>query len=110
MSLANKKILIVDDMEDIRDIYRDVFEDEGAFVYVAGDGQEALDNLNRKRIDLIITDIIMPGMDGNELMVQAKKQTSAKILAISAGGNGVSPDQALMLAKEQADAVSRHIS
>ena len=99
-----KKILLIDDMQGIRDSLEVILAPTYT-LDIAKDAPEGLSKIAEGHYDLIITDIIMPGMDGNELMMQARKQTSTKILAISAGGNGISPDQALMLAKEQADAI-----
>ena len=99
-----KKILLIDDMQGIRDSLEVILTSKYA-LDVVDNAQTGLSKITEGSYDLIITDIIMPGMDGNELMMQARKQTDAKILAISAGGNGVSADQALMLAKEQADMV-----
>lgn len=99
-----RKILLIDDMKGIRDSLGVILSSRYA-LDVAAHAQEGLEKLSSNAYDLVITDIIMPGMDGNELIIQLKKKYSMPVLAISAGGNGASPDQALMLAKEKADAV-----
>lgn len=63
-----KLILIVDDDEDSRHFYREVFKKAGFSVLVAADGLEGLDVAMRERPDLIFTGIIMPRMDGFELI------------------------------------------
>jgi PAS domain S-box-containing protein len=58
------KILIVDDNEDSRMILRKTLEAEGYQVIDATDGQKALEIARRQPVDLIVTDILMPVMDG----------------------------------------------
>ena len=63
-----KKILVVDDEENIRLLYQEELEEEGYTVDVATNGQEALDKMNTFKPDLITLDIKMPGMDGVETL------------------------------------------
>ncbi len=60
-------ILIVDDEYLIADILSFALEDEGYLTVTAGSGQRALSILERERPQLIITDYMMPGMNGIEL-------------------------------------------
>lgn len=60
-------ILIVDDEYLIADILSFALEDEGYLTVTAGSGQKALSILERERPQLIITDYMMPGMNGIEL-------------------------------------------
>lgn len=62
------KILIVEDEESIRNLYRIALEKEGFATVLAGNGQDAWRILENEHIDLIITDIMMPLMDGYEFM------------------------------------------
>jgi CheY-like chemotaxis protein len=66
-------ILIVDDEYLIADILSFALEDEGYLTVTAGSGQKALGVLERERPQLIITDFMMPGMNGIEL-AQAVRQ------------------------------------
>ena len=68
MSGPMKKILVVDDEENIRLLYQEELEEEGYTVDVATNGQEALDKMNTFKPDLITLDIKMPGMDGVETL------------------------------------------
>lgn len=61
-------ILLVEDEASLRDIVASVLEDEGFEVFPAVDGQDALNLLANQRPNLIITDAMMPRMDGRELV------------------------------------------
>ncbi|MDP9469617.1 MAG: response regulator [Chloroflexota bacterium] len=61
-----KMVLVVDDEPVIRDLVADVLRDEGYAVVTAADGREGLDLLARERPDLVLMDVMMPGLDGRE--------------------------------------------
>ena len=61
-------ILIVDDEKNIRSGLELAFEDEGYTALAASNGKEAWDLINRNSVDLVITDLRMPEMDGYELL------------------------------------------
>ncbi len=63
-----KKILVVDDEEPLRVLYKKELEREGYEVLVASNGKEALLRLQEENPDLIVLDIIMPVMDGMEAL------------------------------------------
>ena len=67
------KILAVDDEEIVQSLIRDAMEEEGHEVFTASNGREALRVLNSTRIDLLITDIRMPIMDGTQLVEKARE-------------------------------------
>ncbi len=68
-----KKIMVVDDEENIRFLYKEELSDEGYDVILASSGKEALDLLKTSRPDLITLDIKMPGMDGIETLRKIKE-------------------------------------
>ena len=68
-----KKILIVDDSESIREVVCFTLENEGYEVLAGCDGKEALKFLDGSEIDLIITDLHMPNMDGIQLIKEIRK-------------------------------------
>ncbi len=61
---SNKKVLIVDDSEMVRNFHSYILRDAGFEVQTAADGAEALEKFLSDTFDLIITDINMPKMDG----------------------------------------------
>jgi two-component system chemotaxis response regulator CheY len=67
-----KTILIVDDSESIREVVSFTLENEGYNVLIAVDGTDALRFLNGQNIDLIITDLHMPEMDGITLIKEVR--------------------------------------
>ncbi len=68
MEKSDHVILIVDDEEGVRSGLSELLKDEGYTVHCAEDGEQALDILQKKQIDLILTDMRMPGMSGIDLL------------------------------------------
>lgn len=67
-----KKILIVDDSESIREVVSFTLESEGYNILSAIDGKDALKHLDGQAIDLVITDLHMPNMNGIELIREVR--------------------------------------
>ena len=68
------KVLIVDDEAIIRDALSDWLKDIGYQVFTAENGHEALEVIEREKPGIMIADLVMPGMDGIELMKRARAQ------------------------------------
>jgi len=82
-----KKILVVDDEESIRFLYKEELEEEGFLVEVAKDGFEALRKLTLFKPDLITLDIKMPGMNGIETLKRIREiERQIPIIMCSAYG------------------------
>ena len=82
-----KKILIVDDEESIRFLYKEELEEEGYIVECAQNGEEALEKLSLFKPDLISLDIKMPVMDGIEALKRIReKERQFPIILFSAYG------------------------
>jgi len=71
--LAGRKILVVDDEEDIRTFLVTVFEDAGAEVAEAADGNECIEKAKTFKPDLISLDLSMPGKSGVDAFVELRK-------------------------------------
>lgn len=67
-------ILIVDDDKDLRDNISDVLTGAGFSVSVAANGAKALERLDQKHFNLVLLDLVMPGMTGMELMTVIRKR------------------------------------
>ena len=78
-----KKILIVDDEEDLTNMLKDYFELQGFFVYTANSGTEALNKIDEK-LDLIILDINMPDIDGLEICKKIRNFITCPIVFLTA--------------------------
>jgi DNA-binding response OmpR family regulator len=78
-------ILVVDDDKNTRRLIRAVLEAEGYMVTTAVDGQDALNKIGQHCFDLIVLDVMMPGMDGYELTQTLREgQSELPILMVSA--------------------------
>ena len=81
------KILVMDDDLEIREMLTDVLHWEGYDVLGAADGRQGLKTFRSERPDLVITDILMPNVDGIEAIIQMKRERpDVKIIAMSGGG------------------------
>ncbi|MCX6340127.1 MAG: response regulator [Candidatus Aureabacteria bacterium] len=69
-----KKILIVDDKVDSCDVLRDILTDDGYDTSASLSSRSALARIKKKKPDLVLLDIKMPGMDGIELLKRVKQR------------------------------------
>jgi two-component system, chemotaxis family, chemotaxis protein CheY len=67
-------VLVVDDEEDIRETLREVVEMGGCEAMVAANGADALQMLSQRRPCLVILDLLMPVMNGEEMLAAMRKQ------------------------------------
>lgn len=70
------KILVVDDEKNILKLYQAELEDEGYEVVTANSGREALEVFDREHPDIVTLDILMPDMDGIQVLRQMKERRS----------------------------------
>ncbi len=81
------RILVVDDDAMVRGTIRASLLRAGHQVLEAGDGLEAIATLEREAVDLVVSDIIMPEVDGIGLLLKLRKQYAGlKVIVISGGG------------------------
>jgi CheY-like chemotaxis protein len=78
------KVLVIDDEEGIRDLFKEYLGILGHDADVAGDGAGALALLGERRYDLVLTDLIMPGMSGLAVAQTVRRQLpELRIIVIS---------------------------
>ena len=88
MNNHKKRILVVEDDEEMRSLLKDFFEEEGFEIDSVSNGSEAFRILVRELFDLVITDIRMPGLTGLDILPGIKKlQPEAPIIVITAFGS-----------------------
>ncbi len=101
-------VLLVDDDNGARRVVARRLMQEGHDVVEAIHGIAALRLLHSTVVDLIVTDIIMPEMEGLELLrILSKRPTRPKVIAISGGGRGSASDYLEMAKHFGADATLR---
>ncbi|MGX4593285.1 response regulator transcription factor [Leuconostoc sp. JNUCC 76] len=79
-----KKILIVEDDHSVSELMSNYLEKEGYDLLHAFEGEEAIQKFKNKKFDLIILDIMIPKLDGLEVMKQIRESSSIPILIVSA--------------------------
>jgi CheY-like chemotaxis protein len=72
--LAGLTILVVDDDLGVCYSLRDLLQEEGCTVEIAADGLAALKVLAQKKVDLVLSDVVMPDMDGYDLYIEVKER------------------------------------
>jgi CheY-like chemotaxis protein len=71
--MKKMRLLVVDDEENIRFLFKEELEEEGYEVDVASNGLEALEKIKGAAFDLVVLDIKMPGMNGIQALNEIKK-------------------------------------
>jgi CheY-like chemotaxis protein len=80
--LGGAKILVVDDDEEIRIFLTTLFSDEGALVFEAEDGYQALEVAARKQPDIVTLDLSMPGKDGIDTFCDLRTNPATRNVAV----------------------------
>lgn len=106
-----KTILVVDDEKDIRDLIAYNLSKEGFEVITASDGKEALEKLARNKVQLVVLDIMMPGMDGYEVcrVIRAQEST-AKLPVLFLTARSAEVDQIIGLELGADDYIQKPVS
>lgn len=82
-SLAGIRILVVDDDLGVCRSVRDLLAEEGAEVSIASNGLEALRVFDRMPVDVIVSDVVMPDLDGYDLYMEIKKRGDTPVLLMT---------------------------
>jgi CheY-like chemotaxis protein len=100
------EILLIDDMAGVQSTVGKMLTRGGHRVTTADDGGKGIELLKSRRFDLVITDVLMPQVDGIEVLMFARTLPQRPpIVVISGGASGLPPERAVLLAKHDADAV-----
>ncbi|NUM33305.1 MAG: DUF4388 domain-containing protein [Candidatus Brocadiae bacterium] len=94
------KILVVDDDPDMQKLYDHILVARGYEILIARNGQDALDMIKRHKLDLLITDLAMPIMDGRSLILALKKINPRLPIVIASHKDGMRHDPELRLATQ----------
>lgn len=92
----HNKILVVDDEKDIRDLLEIYLRNDGYDVIKASGGAEALDIVSNEKVDLVILDIMMPGIDGMEVCKAVRKKLNIPIMMLSAKSENMDKIQGIL--------------
>src|SRR5947209_7701316 len=80
-------VLVVDDDPKILGLVRTYLQREGLGVVTAGDGSVALDEIRRSRPQLVVLDLMLPGLDGMSVLRQLRQESDVPVLVLSARGS-----------------------
>jgi DNA-binding response OmpR family regulator len=83
-AVTAQTVLVVDDEEAIAEAVRARLESEGYRVLVAGDGPQALETAGREHPDLVVLDLMLPGMDGLEVCTELQRERWVPVLMLTA--------------------------
>jgi DNA-binding response OmpR family regulator len=82
--MSKRTVLIVEDEPGIADVVRQYLEKDGYRVEVSGDGSRAVDEFARLRPDLVLLDLMLPGLDGYEVCRRIRGQGSTPVIMLTA--------------------------
>ncbi len=84
MELAKQKVLVIDDEENVCELISLYFGKAGYEVLCARDGAEGLEKARQERPDILILDLMLPGMDGLDVCKEIRKTSNMPIIMLSA--------------------------
>ena len=90
VSGIKKRVLIVDDEEPCRELCRLTLQEANRELVLCHDATEALNEFQRRTFDLVVTDMIMPGLTGLELLERLKAQKSDTPVVLMSGKGSIS--------------------
>ena len=82
--MPKTKILVIDDEQSIRKLVSAYLRPEGYEVYTASDGTSGLKAARAYKPDLVVLDIMLPGMDGVELLSQLRRESDVYVIMLTA--------------------------
>lgn len=97
------KILIVDDNEDVVTTYRVVLERMGFEVDTARDGNECIERIESARPDMVLLDVLLPGLSGSEVCRLIKETAQTRTIPVVAITASLAADTRVRMAEVGAD-------
>lgn len=82
--MIGTRVLVVDDEAPIVDLVRGYLRAEGMDVFVAGDGPSAVEAVRRERPDVVVLDVMLPGLDGFEVLRRIRTFSDAYVVMLTA--------------------------
>jgi CheY-like chemotaxis protein len=98
MTTQKTRVLVIDDDELVRCGVAYMLDRLGHQAILVESGSAALSRINEEEVDVVLCDLMMPGMDGIETIRKLKRLTAAPIIAMSGGGRMVEATRALKAA------------
>ncbi len=86
MTKEKQRILVVDDEQTVRHFLQKALENAGYDVITASDGREALDKVSQFDVSLVLLDIVMPGLDGFEVLEHMRQYENIPVIMLSGIG------------------------
>jgi len=80
----NKKIVVIDDESSVQEVVRGYLEKDGYLVYVAGNGRDGLALAERAKPGLIVLDLMLPDVSGEEICREIRRRSDVPILMLTA--------------------------
>lgn len=99
--MNKEKILVVDDEKEVVELLKDWLEEADYTVFTALDGKSALREFFVHKPELVVVDILMPGMDGFELCERIRELSEVPIIILSAKGQEMDKVRALNLGADE---------
>jgi len=90
-------IIVVDDEEAVLNLVQRILEEAGYNVFTATNGREALDKISQLDVDLLLLDIMMPGLNGFQVISLLRKQSDIPVIMLTGVGEVTSVRDALNL-------------
>ena len=85
--VAPAQLLVIDDEPMVREVVTRYLEHDGHRVTVVADGTAALDELGRRSFDLIVLDLMLPGVDGLSILREVRRTGSVPVIVLTARGD-----------------------
>jgi len=86
LTKEKQRILVVDDEQTVRDFLQKALENAGYDVITASDGREALDKVSQFDVSLVLLDIVMPGLDGYEVLEHMRQYEDIPVIMLTGIG------------------------